>query len=332
MDPYEFLDTFQSATHGDHRDVGLRLSFVGPTAIVEAGDQILERPWSVLPRVMRRGWVEPAWDARPRLLLADGPISDSAAREARERGDWYLDTQGNAYVRAPGVLVDVRGRRAGRSSPQSPGSDRARGTNLMSARRAQVIFALLTWPELLHAPLRFLAGSAGVSVSMAHNARTALEEERYLVPGADGLDRRDVLVDQWANAFPLGLGKAIELGRFVGDPDPGAWREKGDAVYVSGEQAAGMLRAGGLTLYVPALDTDTLWRSRWRRAAPDESPNILVRRTFWTPPWPDSDRDPDGRPSLGTAPPLLVYADLLASHEPRQREAADVLRGEIGGH
>ncbi|WP_461514907.1 type IV toxin-antitoxin system AbiEi family antitoxin [Rathayibacter agropyri] len=56
------------------------------------------------------------------------------------------------------------------------------------------------------------------------------------------------------------------------------------------------------------------WRS-------DRDPNILVRQVFWS----DPGQQP-GRQAIQKAPPLLVYADLLAAGEGRQRDAARSMR------
>ena len=93
---------------------------------------------------------------------------------------------------------------------------------------------------------------------------------------------------------------------------------------VSGEQAVpGYIRhAETLLLYIRAdknarTPTDLLRRNRWHR---EPRGNVTIRRLFW--------RDLDGLAN-NIAPPLLIYADLLAAHEPRQTQVAHEMRRDL---
>jgi len=272
---------------------------------------------------------------RDTFLLAER-LSPSAADIARKTGACFADARGNLYVRAPGLLVDIRGRHA----PTWSGSDdwatakgiRAhsapRSSNLMSAARAQVVFCLLQWPDLLSSSVRLLAHTAGVSVGSAQATLTELENDRHLTVGRTRLTRRGELLDQWAAAFSTGMGRKLELARFVGEPTPQAWAAAGRLVHVSGEYAADGITGSDLTLYVAELDSKAVMASRWRkpRSADGEEANIVIRRRFWQSP--DLWGEPEGG-DVQRAPELLVYADLLASGEPRQREVAGHLRDRL---
>ena len=269
------------------------------------------------------------------FLLAER-FSPAAADLARQAAAGFADGRGNLYLRAPGLLVDVRGRqaparRAARDWDAADELRAARGPrswNLMSAARAQVVFCLLEWPEMAAAPVRLLAHTAGVSVGSVQSTLTALEEDHHLTVGRRRLTRRGDLLDQWASAFPAGLARRTELARFVGEPSPDAWIANGHLVHVSGEYAAEGIAGRGLTLYVDELDAAAIMAARWRRPqVPDGEPaNIIVRRRFWQSPgsWGEAH---EGR--AAHAPDLLVYADLLASGEPRQREVARHMRARL---
>lgn len=247
-------------------------------------------------------------------------ITSALARWIRSVGGWYADASGNMHVRAPGVLVDIRGRPPIVSRQSSA---RANSRNLMSAGRAQVVFALLTWPRLLDSSMSEIGRVAGVSSSLAHTVVRMLQEQHYMSASSRRLDRRDELIDQWAAAYPLGLARSIELGRFVGEPRVDAWVDREYAVYVSGEYAAPQISGPDLVLYVPGLDARAVVMQRWRKPAPEEHANIILRETFWT--------DPEALKWSGVprAPQLLVYGDLLASNDPRQRSIAAEMRGTL---
>ena len=64
------------------------------------------------------------------------------------------------------------------------------------------------------------------------------------------------------------------------------------------------------------LSPEMIFGNRWRT---DDTPNIMVHTTFWVPPGVE-DPPPSSFPT--PSPPLLTYADLKATGEPRQLEAA----------
>ncbi len=253
------------------------------------------------------------------VMILGPRIGATTARRIQEAGGWYADAVGNVFVRAEGVLIDVAGR-----SPKIVGaaSRRPGSRNLMSAGRAQVVFCLLTWPALVAAPVRSVAAIAGVSSGLVQTVMRLLEDEGYVSPTSRQLERRGDLVDAWAAAFPLGLARSLELGRFVGEPSPDAWVASGYRVFVSGEFAAPQLEGPDLVLYVPDRDAHAIAASRWRRPEPGERANIIVRRAFWEPPGP-------GGPGADRVPDLLLYGDLLASNDSRQREIASKLRAAL---
>lgn len=294
---------------------GIKLTLHDGVASIEVDGKAVERRWAA----------ETAYrptDREPALVIGSR-IPPRLVASIRRNGDWYVDSLGNAFISAPGIRVDIRGQR-----PPATPTRAARSKNLFSPRRAQVVFCLLTWPELLTAPVRTVARAAGVSPAIANQTGQALREEGYGYPGAKRLERYDDLLDRWADAFPLGLGRDLVLGQFAGETDPHAWVESGIPVYLSGESAVPKIRGTTLTMYVPKISVPAVIGSRWRALRVDEEPEIIVRRTFWEAP------DPMSRAERGAniAPEILIYADLLSSRDPRQREVALTMREELREH
>ena len=235
-------------------------------------------------------------------------VSPRTAEALRRTGVQYLDYAGNAWVEFGDVLIDVQGRpRPAEVSQSAPVTG-----NLFSRGRMQVIFALLAWPELWDKPQRDLAHTAGVSLGQAHNTLGLLAEAGY---HAEGPRRgQTTLLDVWAAAFPTGLARHLTLGSYRGEVDTFKPTQDEEGVWLSGEQAVvEMLRPASMTLYVVELDPRLAIVNRWRS---DGEPNVVVRRKFWN--------APDDASSSGVheAPWPLVYADLLASRDPRVRGAA----------
>ncbi|WP_146339529.1 type IV toxin-antitoxin system AbiEi family antitoxin [Nesterenkonia sp. NBAIMH1] len=254
-------------------------------------------------------------------VFAFGPrIMPRAADAFREDGINYLDEAGNAHIRFADVLIDVRGRipKPSLKTSMRPGPQKT----LFTPRRAQVIFALLTWPELLSAPLRDIAFYSGASTGQAHDTIKLLRERQFITNrNDDALTHRDELIDIWTSEYPSGLGSPTRERRFTGDPQH-LVMDDDTVAYVSGEAAASEIRHLTLTLYTSAFNARIAAANRWKRTEADA--NIFVRPQFWLDPRRRSEEIPQG--TVQRAPELLIYADLMASREPRQIQMAKELR------
>ncbi|WP_410870536.1 type IV toxin-antitoxin system AbiEi family antitoxin [Nocardia sp. A7] len=253
---------------------------------------------------------------RTHRLLVTGPRITSRTAEALVAADIdYMDYAGNVHLDFGPVFIDVRGR----SGQTEVSSHRAAEANLFSGRRMQVLFVLLTWPKSAEMPVRRIAAAAGTSVGITQSTLEIMKESDYLI--GRSLHRRDELIDLWAAAFRGALLPKIRKLSLRGNID----RWSAPAGYlVSGESSVEMIRQPQtLTIYAENFDLAEAVRNRWQKS---DDPNIEVRQKFWEAP--ESATPSDGRGIFveSAAPPLLVYADLLASKEPRQSEVARSLR------
>ncbi|MBB5806054.1 hypothetical protein F4560_005822 [Saccharothrix ecbatanensis] len=255
----------------------------------------------------------------PTLVVAHS-ITEQAAGLLRERGIDYVDEAGNAHIAWGDVLIDVRGRR--RAGERTTGSS-PRGSKAFSRAGLQVGFVLLSWPSMAGKPLRGLASAGGVSLGTAQAVVDDLAKAGYLyeVSGERRLGRAGELLNRWSEAYSTTLSPKLFLGDFDA-PDISWWRSSEDEltrfnVQVGGEAGASVLDPhlipATLTLYADELPHSLIGKHRLARA--EQAGNIHIRRRFWTmarQPW--------------IVPSTLIYADLLASGDPRQREHADRIR------
>jgi hypothetical protein len=255
----------------------------------------------------------------PTLVVAHS-ITEQAAGLLRERGIDFIDEAGNAHIAWGDVLIDVRGRRraGGRTSVSSP-----RGSKAFSRAGLQVGFVLLSWPSMAGKPLRGLASAGGVSLGTAQAVVDDLAKAGYLyeVSGERRLGRAGELLNRWSEAYSTRLSPTLSLGDFEVS-DISWWRSSEDEltrfnVQVGGEAGASILDPhlvpATLTLYADEQPHPLIGKRRLARA--EQAGNIHIRRRFWTmarQPW--------------IVPSTLIYADLLASGDPRQREHADRIR------
>ncbi|MEQ0562165.1 type IV toxin-antitoxin system AbiEi family antitoxin [Amycolatopsis sp. NEAU-NG30] len=254
-------------------------------------------------------------------LVVTTHVSEPVAERLRARGIDYVDTAGNAHLAWDDVLVDVRGRR-NPAVPRARTSPRAAGAFGRSGLR--VVFVLLSWPDLVSRPYRVLAEASGASLGTVKAVIDELAAAGYLYAGAKGrrLARGGELLDRWAEAYSITLHAALALGEFSVD-DLSWWpasetEMRSMGIQLGGEAGASLLdshlRPASLTLYAEQVPARFVGRHRLARA--DGNGNVHIRERFWRVPEPES----------WLVPSPLIYADLLASGDPRQRDHGDRIR------
>ncbi|WP_306395304.1 type IV toxin-antitoxin system AbiEi family antitoxin [Telluria beijingensis] len=259
----------------------------------------------------------------PGLLIAPH-ISRELAEHCRDIGLQFIDTNGNAYLQTPDFFILVTGEkdtRAPRSSKAPKG--------LTNAAALRVVFALLAQPGHVNATYKDLAAHAGVSLGTAHNVLDDLERRGYLINKGNAARRKllepERLMHEWVINYPTALRAKLK-GRRFSAPAPGWW----DAVDLSdldvawGSEVAAMKMTGYLkpvtqTLYVEPDEMDSVVKTlvKQHRIRPDPKGHIEILEKFWhwTPETPSH-----------TAPPLLVYSELLALLDPRTEETAHMIK------
>lgn len=257
---------------------------------------------------------------QPVLVLAPH-VPDAAADALSERGAQFVDGAGNVRLAWEGMSLDVRGYRPRATAVprKDPSASRA-----FTRSGTQVIFALLSWPEMAARPVREIAAASGTAVGTAHAVMSALAGAGYVYEsdGGAGLNRAGELLDRWAEAYAVTLARKLELGSFtLADPDRLADLEKaalGHGALLGGEIAGARidphLRSTTVTFYVEEIPAELVARFRMRRD--DGHGTVHFRRRFW----------PRKDPGTMLVPSPLVYADLVSSGDPRQREHAERIR------
>jgi hypothetical protein len=296
------------------------------------------------------------------LLVADY-VTPNMAAKLRQHGVQFIDTAGNAYINQPPVYVyatanrqpGVPGRPATKAGVAAGGQTAFRGLAMVTqathagAKRAfertglKVIYAFLCVPELVNAPYREIAEKAGVALGTVGWVINGLKDAGLLIDKGKTQGRKIAnyrkLLDRWVEAWPEKLKPKYLLGEFVAD-DPYWWQhiEIGDfGGYWGGEVAAAKytdyLKPKVATIYLPENQRNQLLRGARLRLATEWTGDAAGMVLLYRPFWPAALIDLYAKDNRELVHPILVYADLIATGDPRNLEVARRLYDDyIAGH
>jgi hypothetical protein len=251
--------------------------------------------------------------AVPPLLVAPY-ITPGTAERCRNLRLAFMDTAGNAYLERPGLLVWVIGQ-------ERPTELKRHRFRALHPAGLQITFALLCRPYLVQATYRAIAQAANVALGTIGPVIRDLEARGFVRASAEGrrLLEPQRLLEEWVTHYHTALRTKLNPRRFEGDVEA---LEKADlegyGACWGGEVAADrlthMLQPATFTIYARE-PIGALIAGQRLRARPGG--RIEVLDIFW-----NLDPEPD-RPGL--VPPPLIYADLLATQDARNIEAAKLI-------
>ena len=255
----------------------------------------------------------------PTILVVDY-VNGQQANRLRKLNIPFIDTAGNAYINEPPIFVFAIGNR-----PEILPTARPR-VRLFQPTGLKLIFALLNQPGLEAKPYREQADIAGIALGGVAWIMNDLRAGGYLIeptPKARRLINKRALVDLWVVNYPDRLREKLVLGRYK--TTHMRWWEDTDIAdyhaYWGGEIAADRLthylKPEDTTIYADRVPARLLLNNRFEKA-PDG--NIEIVKRFWDFDYPETARQ--------VVPPLLVYADLIATSAARNTEVARLVYDE----
>jgi len=264
------------------------------------------------------------------MLLVAPRVTTETAEKCRELDLQFIDALGNAYLRGPGLFVLVKGQRPieGNDFQLTEQAGHRAGT----ATNLRVYFALLCKPELLNATYRDINKTAGVALGTIGRAFFDLNARGYTTGGKGQGDRvlleRQKLMQEWVTNYPIKLRPKLNARRFRA-PNTDWWKNVAITEYgaqwgaeAAAEKLTGYLRPQALTIYLHKghgqKNLTRLVVEHKLRA--DVQGDIEILDAFWD--FEDEEPVPD------TVPPLLVYADLIATLDPRNLETAKLIHDQ----
>lgn len=251
------------------------------------------------------------------LVIVIPHVSPEMAERLKNDNIEYMDTCGNVFINRPPLYLFVKGNKPHRSLKPAP---------LIRAFKAsglKVIFTLLSVPNAENRTMRELAELSNVSLGTVNWVMKDLITLGYLVDtGRHGrtLMKKNELFERWVTAYPEQLKTKLNPKSFRAQ-NTQWWKEiifEQDCAFWSGEVAASLLTdylvPEKVTLYVKPPYTKLIVANKLRN---DDQGNIEIMEAFWN----FSPNNPIG----ATAPPLLIYADLLATGDSRNIETARII-------
>lgn len=264
-----------------------------------------------LARVIRQ------WPGQPQPAVLVAPhVAPARAERLREAGIPFIDAAGNAYLEAPGVYVYV----IGCEPPPGLVAAAPKKVRAFAGAGLRILFVLLCEPDYLNKPYREIARAAGVALGNVPGVLTDLETLDYLrIPktGYKTLRRLEELQDQWVTQYLQQFRPRLKIRRFRA-ANPDWWGNIDIRDYgacwggdVAADKLTGHLKPMQITVWYRGDPAPLLQAQRMRA---DPAGDVELIEAFW-----------HFAPDAETAPPLLVYADLLGTGDPRAIETAKLI-------
>lgn len=252
---------------------------------------------------------------KERWLLVCRYIPQPLKQQLKGLGVNYLETAGNCFIRAGALFLYINDQQV------TPARQLLTG-KLWKEAGLKFLFAVLTDPLLINGRYRAIADKATIALGNIGQLLEELKEGGYVKQTGTVLmlTKRDQLIQRWAELFHLTLRPKLVRGTFsfLNPTAEKAWPlVQPKHFFWGGEPAAnrltGYLRPEKFTVYALGAAADIM---RELKAVPDPAGNIEWLQLFWK----------DAPAIKGCVPPLLIYADLIATADSRLYETAQRIK------
>ncbi len=251
------------------------------------------------------------------LLVADY-INPQMAQRLKEANVQFIDAAGNAYINQPPLFVFIQGNKKTKQPKTKPTGLAFSGAGL------RVLFTLLNEPDAVNYTYRKLA--EGVALGTVANLFDELKMMGFLLEDKNKRRRllnKRKLFELWVENYPLKLRNKNDLGVYVAE-DFNWWvnypinKHHGNW---GGEVAAAIqtnyLKPAEVTVYIPIEEKfNLIQKAKLKRLGTNQindKNTVQLFQKFWL--------DHETK----TTPPLITYADLVTTADPRNLEAADLI-------
>ncbi len=251
------------------------------------------------------------------LIIVAEKIFPKLKEMLREKKIAYLDIAGNIYINTDTNYIWIDGNK--------PIEAKKTVTNRAFTKTGlKTVFYLLINKEAINMPYRKLAEATNVALGNITNVIDGLKDAGFILQINDNtlkLKKQKALLERWLVGYRETLKPTLLIGkyRFWDNEKLLNWQllpiHIGENLWggePAGEILTNYLKPENLTLYT---NHKTALVTKWT-LIPDLNGNVELYKKFWTDEILDQKK---------YAPPLLVYADLMITDDPRCQETAQMI-------
>ena len=249
------------------------------------------------------------------LLITDY-LAPELIDNVKELGMNFIDTEGNAFIYINPLYILLKGNKLRNIQYRNTGTT-------FNTKTLQTIYAFLCNPGLEQNTIREIGQFVNVATGTAHIALKELERQGFLLNKTNTgrkIINKELLLKKWVTLYPEKLKNKFYFGRFQADDTN--FVEKTDVTKFGGlwggETAAAKttnyLTPLMHTIYIGERQGEFIIRNKLKK---NQNGNIEIINKFW--------RFDDGNQINGLVNPILIYADLLATGNPRNLETAKII-------
>ena len=256
---------------------------------------------------------------KPFMLVASR-ISPAIKKQLQAHNVAYLEANGNFYLKEANKMFWIDA-----NEPLKIEKDNR--NRAFTKTGVKVLFKFLQNPALINKSYREIAKQTGTSIGNITNIIQGLKQENFILSISKNtlkLNNIESLITEWADGFTKNLKPNLLIGtfRFLKEDDLLAWKnlKLNTTETVWGGEPAGDLLTNYLhpaefTLYTDESRNELVMNYK---LIPNEKGNVKVYEKFWK----------DNGSEQKTAPPLIVYADLMENSDRRSIETAQKIYDE----
>ena len=241
------------------------------------------------------------------FLLVANHIFPKIKEELREKEIPYLEANGNIFLKKDSLFLFV-------DTKKTLNLEKNKGNRAFTKTGLKVLFYLLQHKDAINLPQRELAHITGVGLGNIPQIIDGLKETAYLIPLNNKTyvwEKREELMERWIAEYATVLRPKLVKERYTLKAN---WKEitfDNLKTVWGGEAAADILtnhlRPEKFLIYTKENRMDII---KNYRLMPDKNGEVELFDMFWK------------NKNDNTAPPLLVYADLMLEGGKRNKETA----------
>jgi hypothetical protein len=250
------------------------------------------------------------------ILIITNYVSDTVKKGLQKEGLLYLDTSGNAHIRAGRLFIHIQGQKEKQVQ-------KAKTAKAFNATGLRILFALLNDPELVNSSYRYLAQFTGVALGSVATVMQELKDQELVVELDEHIRKLSnlrSLLNRWVMEYGENLRPKLFAGKYRFLKEDSHWKTlklNTQNTNWGGEPAADLithyLKPEKLILYSSESRSELM---KNYRLVPDSAGNIIVYKPFWKlsnyPKWQIEK----------IVPPALIYTDLMLTNDDRTTDTA----------